>query len=808
MTRVWIAVLAGAAGVAWLLAVGGGASDAAPGRLGAVRAAVFVLAVAVAAGLARVRLRSRQRATETHPNRQAAAVFLVLALGAAVLAPGRTAAFWWAWGAAVVAGPPVLGWLVDTAGRRFPAAAGGAAAGLLLVVLAGHFLLLFPPDTWRHAVLADDYAIVHYNTGCELDSIAAGGLWGWDDCVEGGRSLFLNLRTLAPLVWPVLGLGREVALHVLYLVSWLAFPLLVGAGLSAALRPRTGVGARVAFRWGVVAGVLFVLTYSANLLRFGMIYSMVAVDLLLLQFFLLERTLRGGRFAALGLGVAVGLGVYVHVAQQAMSVAFLAILCASRVAAERRVGPWKLLAGAALVAVGLSLPFWAQFWIHREFLAVRYLMGVSPVLAALAEAGPLGTARFLVTAVLWDFPGYFRLLVIGLPLAGLAVAGVRVRLGGHALLVVLVGLSMFAAWIPAWGHAMLRLHLLIPPVLALLAGDALRTSRGWGRGAVLTGLLLAVVGMPDLELRPAPHYSAPSLEVAEPALVGKVRDLPGCRVLFENSAGQSPLKDLTAPYDIYPGTEVQRGGLLAVAARRDLFAHAGWDPYPYHRLRDAFVVNGAWQGDPMADVDEAAFERALARYGVGGIVVWSPGARRYFGARPDRYFRLGEVPALERRLPVIGSGLWRRLHAASGGLIPLPAEGAVRVPSYAVFLRAEADGRAVRAEGGEAEVVSRGPFHRVVSVRGVRAGTWIALVTRHLPGWRATDEEGRALATRRAADGLLAFQAPRDGAVQVRLDYDRRARDWLGGGGVVALGLALCLTGRRKRAAPAEEHAR
>jgi hypothetical protein len=769
----WTAVTALiAGGVAWLLMQPSGPLLA-PGSRSLVffRALLFAVSVAGAVVVGRQRFRAPSPdEEETHPVRSYGLAFGVLALGVVAIQPARSSLYWWAWAAIVVAGPWLVRFVLRPLEKTPRVWLIRLATWGAMVAVVFCFLGLFSPGNWHHVVLEDDYSIVYYNTLKDLESLGAGGLYGWDHQVEGGRSLFLSLRTLAPLVWPFTPLGQEFAFHLVYLGAWIAFPLLVGLALAGALRSHTRPVASSAFGWGVFAGALFLLAYRASLFRFGMIYSMVAVDFLLLQLILLDRLLRGGRAAAVVLGLVVGVGVYVHAAQQAMAVLFLAVITLYRLRVTRRLLPWSLFLSTGLVAVGVAIPYLAQFWIYRSCLTAHYLMGLSPVLATFQEIGPVRTAWVLVSQVLWEFPGSFRILVLCAPLFALTVRS-RARLGGLTWIGALVIAGLFLVWIPAWGYSLLRWQFLLPAVLAVVAAEALRTSRGWGRGAILVGLTLFLTTMPGVDWPPRPLYSARSLAEVEGELTRTVQKLPGHRVLFENAAGQSPLRDLNRAYDVYPGREVQRAGPLALASGRDLMAHAGWDPYPYHGLRDAFVVNGAWQGSPLEEVDDRDFENLLRRYGVEGIVVWSPGARAYFRGRPDRYEVLGQVAA--RVEPVA-------------------------VPEYQVFRFRQPDGRAVRVANGQGEVLDRGPFHYEVAVQGALAGDPVSISVRYLPGWRARVIAGEELPVENV-DGLLSVRAPREGSFSVRFTFHRRAGDLGVGFCLVLLGSVMAWGARRRK---------
>jgi len=771
---VWIPFsIALAIGTWFLLGSTGSGPGGSPGITAGFRTGIFLVSVLLGLVFGWLAVRRRSSGIDGVPAWCVWSTFLSISLGVAALQPGFSPGFWGGWIALMAVGPVVAALLF-----RARTLLNGRAGEVLCMVCMAAFLLvyffqLFPLDTWHHIVFTDDYSIVYFNTFCDLESYGAGGLLGWDHRVEGGRGLVLNLRTLAPLVAPFLFLGKAPAFHLMFLLTYLAFPVLVGLYLRTILKSKSAGAARAGLVWGFFSGSLFCLSYTTSLFRFGMIYSMAAVDLLLVQMVFLELVFRGKRWGAVGLGTAVALNVYVHLAQLAMGIGILIVILVARSPRLQWGATLRLLGGAALVAAGLAFPFLSALWIHRAYLSTRYLMGISPVLLAFQQAGPWETAWLLVTQALWEFPGYTRILALFLPLLGLAVFSRSARLGGLLMAGVLVMGCVFMVWIPAWGHSMLRLHFLIPVILAPVSAEVLRLSSGLGRGALFTGCVLVFVFFPNMDWGPEPLYSGTSLEAVEEELVRTVRSLPGHRVLFENAAGQSPLKDLSRPFDVNPGDEVQRAGPLALASGRDLFAHAGWDPYPYHTLRDAFIVNGAFLGDPLAEVDETRFEGVLKRYGVGGMVVWSRGARAFLKARPGRYEFLHEVAARADQ---------------------------VRVPSYAVFRYRLADARPVRMDAGKGTLFGRGPFGFGIEVEGAKEGGSIRIADRFLPGWTAETEEGAALDVVEM-DGLLGVRAPRAGDYKVWFTYDRRSGDLIAGGLVAALGVILCLirrSGRRR----------
>lgn len=678
-------------------------------------------------------------------------------VGTVAYGPGR----WgepWPW-LALATGAVAAAVCVSIASTRAPSATAWVAGGLAFGGLVATALVIAPPGTWSDVVLTDDYGIVHYNTMADLDAFAAGGAFGWEARVEGGRPGVLNLRTLAPLVAPLAWLDRTVALQLVYLLVFLAFPWLVG------WLARRVTGEPIALAWGVAVGSALAYTTTANLYRFGMINAFAAIDLLLVQWIALEGWVRGRRGAAIALGFAVGLAAWIHVAQLVMGLVALAIggvvhLCAGR---RPRVGA---AVGAVVLAVGVAWPFIAAVWRERASIATEYLMAISPVIVALRDAGPRGAIELVTRDVLWSFPSYLRVGAVMLPLVGWVVGARRGAAGLGIAMAAGVALAL-VAWMPDVAYSILRAHFLLVALAAVVGAVAVACAPATWRGAAAAAAFVAALALPGLDW-PVERYHATDLRASEPELVDAVVGLPGARVLYENTAGQSPLADLNAPWTPWPGDEVQRAGPLALASGRELFAHAGWDPYPYHRLRDAFIVNGAWRGVSLPEADAAAFDAVLARYGVGGVAVWSAPARAFFDARPDRFRPVGHVPA--RTAPV-------------------------RVAPFALYTVVDADPRRLRLATGTAALDAVDPFTARFAVRGARAGETLTWVTRYHADWTAT-VDGAAVPVV-DGDGLVRVVAPRDGDFALEFRFPKRHADLWIGAGLALVGLvAIALAGR------------
>jgi hypothetical protein len=247
----------------------------------------------------------------------------------------------------------------------------------------------------------------------------------------------------------------------------------------------------------------------------------------------------------------------------------------------------------------------------------------------------------------------------------------------------------------------------------------------------------AVAGVAAVYL-PIWWHAVPHRDVAaiEPELIQHLRGLDGALVLLENT----PHRDMDADpaRDIEP-TPVPAHFESIVPRLTGKRLYAGmWDGWQWCPQRRNVLAGGAFRGASIAVTPPAEVHAELARWGVRHVVVWSQAATRFFG----------DDPLFVRRW---SSGPW----------------------SHYEFQMA--DPREVVVDTGTGSLRDRTPLGARVRLEGVRGGDRVTVRTNFYPAWTAWD--GSSPVALIDHDGMLAFQAPRDGTYEIELRYP--GRTWL-----------------------------
>jgi len=623
------------------------------------------------------------------------------------------------------AGLAILGWALHPAVTLPARAQRVGAVALVAAVLAGLlalFLVRFPPASWGEWIIQDDYGLVHYNSIREWESLKAGGLSGWEEAVEGGRPLHLNARTLLPLYAPFHALlGPKAALHALTLLLYLAVPLLA-AWWARDVDPRATLPA-------FLVGSVLAASMFTNVLLWGMLYSLAAADLLILELILVRRVARGGRLAAVGLGVALAIAAMVHALAFLLTIPALvtgALLFTS--GSRRRLLP---LAGAAALGALVALPYFLPLLRDLRYLSPIYLTGGEhPWFASVWEVPLLQGLARAYDALLWSHPTYAGPIFHLLPLLLLPL---RTPLGRAGLPLLTLVALIAAIVVPRLGYSVIRLDYLLPVTLAALIPAAARAAAEWGvRSVGPTALLVLLAWFGPGLMGTGRFLHTPAVGALLPGLVAAVRGADGYRVLVENSTGVDPSLAGQGVGEVSPLPHAHLEGLLALETGRRLFAHPGWDPNPYHAFRDVYFANGLFRGLPLAQYRVSEVAEELRRWGVRRLAVWSEGAKGLFAREAHRF-------------PEVG-----------------------REGPYVILDARDAEPSAVAVERGTAEIVEDGFFRRRVRLSGMRAGDTVRMKSHYHPGWRA--RTGGSPVPLYDVGGQLAFQAPGAGEHEVTLE--------------------------------------
>ena len=388
-------------------------------------------------------------------------------------------------------------------------------------------------------------------------------------------------------------------------------------------------------------------------------------------------------------------------------------------------------AGATLVAVIAALPLTWELWRYPA-----YFIANNVILEPGRPIDWIGVARkiFYNVELLW-LPGrWFNdvsgLTYVLLPLLALTAWRAPGRARFYATAAVGV-MALTRLQSPESAYFFIRpMHLLAvftPVAVAGFVNVVLQDRwRRWAIGA------LAAVYLP-VWWHAVPHERPGTIE---PALVQHLRGLDGALVLLENT----PHRDMDAD----PARDIERAPVPAhfesiVPRLAGIRLYAGmWDGWQWCPQRVNVLAGGAFRGASISVA--TAFSGSCRNDSLGRA---APG-----GLEQSVEQLLRSDPAFARRW---SSGPWTHFE----------------------FLAA--DPREVVVPSGRGHLAERTPLGARVRLEDVRQGDRVIVRTNFYPAWTAwIDQSPIALSD---DGGLLAFDAPRDGAYEIELRYP--ARTWL-----------------------------
>lgn len=618
-----------------------------------------------------------------------------------------------------------------------------AAGALALAGVAAALACKFPLGEWTEVLFWDDYPTLYYASLRGLDTLAQGGVFGWDTRLLGGYYAVSDVNhNLAFFLLPFLPFGPRVGYHLLIGASVLAFPVLLALWVREALRD---AGATALGFW---LGGFFALTVLDNLLHWGMLNSLLGLDLLVAALLLLGRVRARRPWAVFPLALVLGLSVYAHVAFFLYALAFLGLEFLRR--------PGRILARDLALAVGgaltLSLPMTVHYVLYpgyfienNETWSPQALTAAEALARSLRNLASYGDLRGYLTLPV----KYQALFLVTLPAAAwVAWRGPNPARWAAGYAALAAGAA--ALEVPGLTLALERLKFVLPVFLVVVwAAWMWDGEAGRPRPAALAlAAALVWAAWPPRATWPLAHIQA--LRDFHPALMDRVAGLPAEEwVVWEAQSSYDLIDD--------PGEASPHGpqnnhleALLPLETDLRYLTHIQ-EGYHHSVYRGNVLNAGAFRGRALRHVPLEEMRAFLDRWGVGHLVVWSEPARAYFGAHPDLF------------PPVWSDGQW------------------------AIFAYVGADARQVLMPHGQGRLEGEGAFGFRVVLEGVRAGDPVVVRQNAFPAWRAFWEGGKVPLY--ADDGRLAFRAPADGTYVVTFRYPRYTWASAVALGVLAVGL-------------------
>ena len=603
-----------------------------------------------------------------------------------------------------------------------------ASGAMLMVVLC---LIWFPFSSWTAIPYLDNWTTRYLSTadGIELLKHGAAAGWNWDFLggYHSASDITQNLSLLGLI--PTALLGSAPGFHLLHVLMLAGIPAIVYLDLRLE-------GDRRLAALGAGLCAVGVAAIAHVLLRSGDSNSLAGVATTMLAIMAAYAASSGRRWGAPLLIVAMAMVAWSHTGFFAYAVVFL--LADAVLARDWRRAVRAIVAAAAGTIAALPVT-WELWRYPAYFIANNVMLDPNQRIDWFAVARKI----YYNVELLW-LPGrWFNdlggLTYVLLPLLVWTAWRSHGRARFYAAAAVIV-MALTRLQSPESAYFFVRpMHLLAvftPVAAAAFVTHGLHDR--WRQWAVAG---LVAVYLP-IWWHAVPHRDAAAIE---PELVQHLRGLDGALVLLENT----PHRDMDAD----PSRDIEPAPVPAhfesiVPRLTGLRLYAGmWDGWQWCPQRRNVLAGGAFRGASIAVTPPAEVHAELTRWGVQHVVVWSRAATQFF--KND--------PLFVRRW---SSGPWHHYE----------------------FLKV--DPRGVVVSRGTGQLTARSPLGARISLDGVQTGSRVVVRTNFYPVWTAWD--GSTPVTLIDDDGMLAFDAPRDGTYEIELRYP--ARTWL-----LALALAVLI---------------
>lgn len=543
----------------------------------------------------------------------------------------------------------------EAAGRTGKRRALALTAIVCLLHLAGLSLLFVPPAGLLsdQPVLEQDYG-PHFHDLRSMEAFWRGGrrLWGYNPSFMAGypsntiQESSIKLFEFLAIFLPGDAVRNFKLAILLFVVAvpWLAF-----FAARNFLGPRTGWSAGAAA--ALLATASWWNSYPREMFFYGMVgFAVVPVFALFLVSLLYRLCADARPSAALGLAWTAGCILFLPLHPQGVIVAAApALVLLGSALRARRLRGLAWVAGGALVALAVNLPWLIPFFTHyhdqalgKVLDAVPYFLSLDPWTFLRDYAGPDRYFTFRTSV----FEKGLRLALLFAGAAGLVgLARTPRRLAAAALgagalsLFALTYFGSFSAalsgWQPLRFKVALDLYLALGAAAAVghvVSGRGSRLQAGALLACLVPGLAAAAVNLVqtespgNLRLRTVP----PAYAVSVAQWVARETPPEG-RVLFEESGDESGF--------VHHGMYLS--SFLPAWTGRELIG--GPTNFSWDRYNAVHFYAGRFVGRDIGSYTDDELRAYLAVYNVGAAVVYSPQAVRRLLSVPGLATVAGKV---------------------------------------------------------------------------------------------------------------------------------------------------------------------
>ncbi len=457
----------------------------------------------------------------------------------------------------------------------------------------------------------------------------------------------------------------------------------------------------------------------------GMISTLVALPLSFLCILFFVRYLYNKRFSLFPLVFFYSLVLYTHLVVFAITSVFLTLVFLYKIITTKHLSSdFKKLVSFGLLHVFVCLPFYYNAFNFAPFIKTS---------SEYVTQKPLLQQIFFVISYfigIMKFGDPLFLSIIFLLCFYHFVTSQKEKLLLRNTLLFSIAIFIFSTLGAVPQATLLNLRLgLYHPYLAIFNALVLITLLPISKTGKIFGslILLFIIIHP-----PEEKYVQTVNTVSE--IDNEIKNFisPGDYVLFENCANFNPTKSGEDKFDHcdrdkYAHWEMYFQKELGVK----FFSQIGDDAHPFNKLRDMYIVNGLYQGEPLSENNTKEFTEHLQDWGVNKACIWSPTAEKFFSE--SKYFKL------------LGKSKKYTCFSATYKMQP-----EVRL-----------------SKGGRGSLIKELPFSFSVILKNISRKQTVTINKNYFSFWSAYEENGKKIPLRKC-NQKICFDATNNGRINFK----------------------------------------
>lgn len=473
---------------------------------------------------------------------------------------------------------------------------------LPLILLVYLFNIKFPFRDFDKQIFCDDYATYFYVFLRDTKILKMFGLSGWQMHCSGGYPTFLEGKFLGPVSIFFMFRNSIVSYHILIAFYYFLFPLL--AYWWVKLITRNYRIAHLAL-WAVI-----IAEFNAfiTILSYGMVTTLIALDLFILCLIALELFLKRSRYfiILLFLSSLVLFITYLPFFVFFIIVAAVRLLLSIFIYREKVVVSDLVICGGLLVVVLFPfLSFLIKFkgYYLSEIYPLRDKLFPLLLCFVLCNIYFIVKKKYLYTAV--------------------------------CVLVLLVIMYVLPENCYFIKRSSFLSYLFVPMLFALWAWEAVSQKKYfWLSALVVFNIYFLYPHCTFWHIRHVPADSNYTVSIAD-------------FINRQEGQGKVLLEDvshlLTCDGAEFPPPPLHHYESQVMLLCPDKIFHnnVGKDPHPYHIFRET-ILDGTFNNKPLTQCSLEEVSVFLDRWGIEYLVVWSRGGKQFFGHYPEQFEKIAE----------------------------------------------------------------------------------------------------------------------------------------------------------------------